>query len=101
MYGDGSDEGNNAAEFIDITQDGGYILFNDSDTPFISDKEPNNFGFMKIKINDSLVKNTTLGQPEKFNKKNADKTSPDYDKIIISSGTNIRPHAGFHGGKSM
>ena len=104
VYGDGSDEGHNAAEFIDITQDGGYILFNDSDTRFISDKEPNNFGFMKIKINDSTVKNTTLGQPEKFNKKNADKITnfnPSIDTLDIDVDSfDIESTATFTAGKN-
>ena len=73
VYGDGPGEGHNAAEFLDATHDGGYILFNDSDTQYISDKEPNNFGFMKIKVNHSGKNFETLYCPKKFNKKNADR----------------------------
>jgi hypothetical protein len=38
--------GNNAGEFIALTDDGGYIIFTDTDSAF--PPEPNNFGFMKI-----------------------------------------------------
>ena len=41
VYGE-SNQGHNAAEFLDTTIDGGFILFNDSDTASISTKEPNN-----------------------------------------------------------
>ena len=46
VYGDGPDEGNNAAEFLALTADGGILLFNDTDSR--SEPEPNNFGFMKL-----------------------------------------------------
>ena len=46
VYGDGADAGNNAAEFVALTQDGGYILFNDTDSQ--GQMIPSNFGFMKI-----------------------------------------------------
>ena len=52
VYGE-SNQGHNAAEFLDTTIDGGFILFNDSDTASISTKEPNNFGFMKLDHNAS------------------------------------------------
>jgi hypothetical protein len=38
--------GNNAGEFIALTDDGGYVIFTDTDSAF--PPEPNNFGFMKI-----------------------------------------------------
>ena len=46
VYGDGADEGNNATEFLGLTSDGGYVLFNDTDSA--GPAEPNNFGFMKL-----------------------------------------------------
>ena len=46
VYGDGAGEGHNAAEFLSLTADGGYLLFNDTDSA--GDAEPNNFGFMKL-----------------------------------------------------
>ena len=46
IYDDGPDNGNNAAEYIGLTKDGGYILFNDTDST--GEMEPNNFGFMKL-----------------------------------------------------
>ena len=93
VYGDGSGEGHNAAEFIDVTHDGGYILFNDSDTPFISNKEPNNFGFMKIIVSEAKANSLnsepeTFYRPKKFSKKNADKITnfnPASDTIEIDS----------------
>ncbi len=48
VYGE-NNEGHNAAEFLDTTNDGGFILFNDSDNESISKKAPNNFGFMKLR----------------------------------------------------
>ena len=44
LYGDPA--GNNAGEYINLTIDGGYIIFTDSDTA--GDMRPNNFGLMKI-----------------------------------------------------
>jgi hypothetical protein len=38
--------GNNAGEFIALTEDGGYVVFTDTDSQ--APPEPNNFGFMKI-----------------------------------------------------
>lgn len=38
--------GNNAAEYITLTEDGGYVVFTDTDSE--SPPPPNNFGFMKI-----------------------------------------------------
>lgn len=46
IYDDGPDAGNNAAEYIGLTSDGGFILFNDSDST--GEMAPNNFGFMKL-----------------------------------------------------
>ncbi|MHC4436146.1 MAG: hypothetical protein ACYS3S_02215, partial [Planctomycetota bacterium] len=42
----GSLEGNNACEYINLTSDGGYIIFTDSDTAGAMGE--NNFGLMKI-----------------------------------------------------
>ena len=39
-------EGNNAGEYINLTSDGGYVIFTDSDTA--GAMEENNFGLMKI-----------------------------------------------------
>jgi hypothetical protein len=44
LYGDPA--GNNAGEYINLTSDGGYVIFTDSDTA--GDMRPNNFGLMKI-----------------------------------------------------
>ncbi len=44
LYGDPA--GNNAGEYINLTSDGGYVIFTDSDTA--GDMQPNNFGLMKI-----------------------------------------------------
>ena len=38
--------GNNAAEYVALTDDGGYIVFTDTDSQ--SPPAPNNFGFLKI-----------------------------------------------------
>ena len=46
VYGDGAGAGNNATEFLGLTRDGGYLLFNDTDSA--GPAEPNNFGFMKL-----------------------------------------------------
>ena len=40
-------EGNNAGEYINLTSDGGYIIFTDSDTA--GSMKEHNFGLMKIK----------------------------------------------------
>ena len=88
VYGDGSGEGHNAAEFLDVTHDGGFILFNDSDTSFISDEAPNNFGFMKIKPSKTPDNIGTLYRPTKFNKKNVDRIAnfdPLSDRLIIDT----------------
>ncbi len=45
IYGEAG-EGNNAAEYIGLTSDGGYIVFTDTDSQ--TPPPPNNFGFMKI-----------------------------------------------------
>ncbi|MHC4116455.1 MAG: hypothetical protein ACYSWO_03000 [Planctomycetota bacterium] len=42
----GSLKGNNAAEYINLTSDGGYVIFTDSDTA--GAMAENNFGLMKI-----------------------------------------------------
>ena len=47
VFGGGFDKGNDAGEFIDITSDGGYIIFSDTDSKGV--KGPNNFGFLYIK----------------------------------------------------
>ena len=46
VYGDGAGQGHNATEFLGLTSDGGYLLFNDTDSA--GPAEPNNFGFMKL-----------------------------------------------------
>ena len=46
VFGDGADQGNNAGEFLSLTDDGCYMVYTDSDSA--GDVEPNNFGFMKI-----------------------------------------------------
>ena len=40
---------------FDITDDGGFILFNDSDNESISKKAPNNFGFMKLSTQAAIL----------------------------------------------
>ena len=47
VFGGGLDVGNDAGEFIDVTSDGGYIIFSDTDSK--GSKGPNNFGFLYIK----------------------------------------------------
>jgi hypothetical protein len=47
VFGGGYDKGNDAGEFIDVTSDGGYIIFSDTDSK--GSKGPNNFGFLYIK----------------------------------------------------
>ena len=47
VFGGGLDVGNDAGEFIDVTSDGGYIVFSDTDSK--GSKGPNNFGFLYIK----------------------------------------------------
>ena len=47
VFGGGLDKGNDAGEFIDVTSDGGYIIFSDTDSKGL--KGPNNFGFLYIK----------------------------------------------------
>jgi hypothetical protein len=47
VFGGGYDRGNDAGEFIDVTSDGGYIIFSDTDSK--GSKGPNNFGFLYIK----------------------------------------------------
>ena len=47
VFGGGLDNGNDAGEFIDVTSDGGYIVFSDTDSK--GSKGPNNFGFLYIK----------------------------------------------------
>jgi hypothetical protein len=43
----GNPSGHNAGEYLDVTQDGGFIIFSDSDT--YGDMKQNSFGFIKIK----------------------------------------------------
>ena len=67
--------------FLDTTHDGGFILFNDSDSQHISKQDINNFGFMKItsdpisnfasnKSNNLIIE---LSAPSLFEKKFVDK----------------------------
>ncbi len=46
VFGDGPGQGNNAAEYLALTDDGCYMVFNDTDSA--TPPAPNNFGFMKI-----------------------------------------------------
>jgi cysteine-rich repeat protein len=46
VFGDGAGQGNNAAEYLSLTDDGCFLLFNDTDSAGTA--IPNNFGFMKI-----------------------------------------------------
>jgi hypothetical protein len=46
IYPAASGLGNNAAEYIGLTSDGGYIVFVDTDTQ--TPPEPENYGFLKI-----------------------------------------------------
>ncbi len=48
VFGDGADQGNNAAEYLTVTKDGGYLLFVDTDSQ--GEPLPSNFGFMKVSI---------------------------------------------------
>ena len=75
IYPEEKDIGNTACEFIGLTSDGGYILFNDTDA-FWDEVGSNAFGFMKIagstKIksdNTSIPSNMQLHQnyPNPFN----------------------------------
>ena len=58
-------EGNNAGEYINLTSDGGYIVFTDSDTA--GSMGSNNFGLMKIAPG---TPHTTPPTPDKNNMKN-------------------------------
>ena len=99
IYGE-SGQGNNAAEFLDSTDDGGLILFNDSDNGIISKKAPSNFGFMKLQGGSSdseAIKNDARIQlevdivsspvgilaPRKYKRKFADKIT-NFDSSAIS-----------------
>ncbi len=46
IYPTAGDVGNNAAEYIGLTSDGGYIVFVDTDSQ--TPPAPNNFGFLKL-----------------------------------------------------
>ncbi len=46
VFGDGPGAGNNAGEYLTLTDDGCYMIFTDTDSA--APPEPNNFGFMKI-----------------------------------------------------
>ena len=104
VYGE-NNGGHNAAEFLDITDDGGFILFNDSDNESISKKAPNNFGFMKLRnagSDPNATEKDELGNPDngdastsleilapkKYKKKFAEKITQfnsDEDTIIIDT----------------
>ena len=43
----GSPDGNNAAEYINLTNDGGFVIFTDSDTVGVI--KQHNFGLMKLR----------------------------------------------------
>lgn len=56
--------GNNAGEYIGLTDDGGYIVFADTDT---QGADPNNYGFMKLStdpVTGIIISDTQL--PEEF-----------------------------------
>ena len=46
VYGDEPEAGHNAGEFLGLTEDGGFIIFTDTDSA--GSMEPNNMGFMKL-----------------------------------------------------
>ncbi len=46
IYPADANVGNNAAEYVGLTSDGGYIVFVDTDSQ--TPPEPNNFGFLKL-----------------------------------------------------
>jgi len=46
IYPTAGDVGNNAAEYVGLTSDGGYIVFVDTDSQ--TPPAPNNFGFLKL-----------------------------------------------------
>ncbi|MFC1712894.1 PQQ-binding-like beta-propeller repeat protein [Candidatus Poribacteria bacterium] len=54
VYPPYDDSGNNAAEYVGLTSDGGYIVFTDSDG-FYSNLGSNAFGFMKIGPDESNI----------------------------------------------
>jgi len=57
--------GNNSGEFIGLTNDGGYIIFVDTDSK--TPPEPNNFGFLKTKPDPvSVLRDEIIGNPGKF-----------------------------------
>jgi hypothetical protein len=57
--------GNNAAEYVDITTNEGFIVFVDTDTQI--PPNPNNFGFLKTKGDPvTEIKNKRTITPEKF-----------------------------------
>ena len=61
----GDSVGNNAGEYIGLTNDGGYIVFVDTDTE--GDAGPNNYGFMKLTtdpVTGIIISDTQL--PEEF-----------------------------------
>ncbi len=57
-------EGNNAGEYIGLTEDGGYIVFVDSDSR--TPPEPNNFGFMKLAPDPTLEYQETIANKLDF-----------------------------------
>jgi hypothetical protein len=63
IYGDAG-EGNNAAEYIGLTSDGGYIVFTDTDSQ--TPPQPNNFGFMKTEPDITLPTSPDLDQSGKI-----------------------------------
>ena len=52
-YEAGPEQGDNAAEFLSLTSDGGYLLVNDSDS--VGEVVPNNFGFMPLGFSSHLL----------------------------------------------
>ena len=55
VYPPDGDSGNNAAEYVGLTSDGGYIVFTDSDS-FYGSLDSNAFGFMKLAPDGSKMK---------------------------------------------
>jgi hypothetical protein len=57
--------GNNAAEYIGLTSDGGYIVFIDTDSQ--TPPSPNNYGFLKTAPDPVTgIKTKSSGKPENF-----------------------------------
>jgi len=73
--------GNNAAEYIGLTADGGYIVFTDTDSE--SPPAPNNFGFMKLASDTITVYNHITPIPGLEGRVNLF-PNPASDRIILN-----------------